>query len=121
MIATQDLTFGEIKVTVKQLTVGEFRNWWQLVSKRNNSEMPEIDLAFNFFYGLFPQDVQAFCTDFVDFDVLLQSDIVKIIDTIKELNPNFLKISQSQEATTQRLMALINQSQPSLLADTATH
>lgn len=103
-----ELVLSKITVKIKELTVSEFRNWWQSVSKRDASKVAENDLFFNYFYGLYPADIKIFVDGEIELDNLLQSDVEKLVESIKEQNPNFLKISRVQNDTMAQLTALTN-------------
>lgn len=78
-------------VTVRELTVGEVRQW--LASLNAAPAVSETDLVGSLLFAdCSLADMRIFCVGDVDFDALTQTEINSVIDAAKRINPDFFRL-----------------------------
>jgi uncharacterized protein YkvS len=90
MRATREVVFGERRITVRELTVGEIRAWLAGLEARVE-KLGAVDLLLvddlslpdlTVFCDLGPEDVEA----------LTQSELAALTEAARELNPRFFSM-----------------------------
>lgn len=92
MRATRTIKLDELSVTVKELTVAEYRKW---LLEEDTSAMPEFDIITSplEFEGVGMNELYRF-TDLMpeQVEVLTYSDLQKVAAVVKELNSVFFTL-----------------------------
>jgi len=79
---------GQSSYEVRELTVGEIRQWQAALAASAEQQVDVVDAAL---FEIPLADLKTFLVGEVDFDSLTQSDIRKLIDAAKRLNPDFFE------------------------------
>lgn len=117
MYATKIEVAGQ-QVTVRELTVKDHRAWLMDITSRAKDERLEIEL-FSVDRDLFDDmpltDLQRF-TDLTaeQIDAMRPSDLRKVIEVVKEVNPDFFGMWGRMRTSARAIVESIDKSFPSL-------
>lgn len=88
---TRQVTCSERTVEVRELTVGEVRQW---LADLDAAAEAEVDVVGEFMAdGISFAELERF-TDLApaELDTLTESDVVKVVEAVKKLNPGFFRL-----------------------------
>lgn len=78
-------------VTVRELTVGEVRQWLAGLSATQTNAGTDL-VGSLLFADCSLADMRVFCVGEVDFDAMTQTEINQVISTAKRINPDFFQL-----------------------------
>jgi hypothetical protein len=111
MPATREVPFGERLVTVREMTVGEVRDWMVEIEQGTQQIDPAGEYVFD---DCSLQDLMRMSDATKDvFDSAAPSDIEPLRQAARELNPHFFRVRAAVAAAQQAIVRRILSPDPS--------